>query len=123
PHADLYWRKLKNRETELLNEYLSEWLGPTARRVWKGFALAQYQPFFAERGSCRLHRGFRETARIRGRTFFRHAKEIFQAVPLRELHIFLDGSVDEIHRELTELGDCAGLSKIRNLILEYTSYL
>ena len=122
PHSDLYWRTLKNRETELLDEFLSEWLGPSARRVWKGFARSQFQPFFADRGSCRLHRGFRETARIRARTFFRHADEIFQALPLRELHIFLEGQPDIVRQELQQLADCPRLDKIRHLILEYPFY-
>ncbi len=114
PHADLHWRALKNRETDLLNEYLADWLGPSARRVWKGFADAQYQPFFAGRGGCRLHRGFRETARIRAKTFLEHADEIFAALPLRELHLFLHNDTDDAYEELAA---CEHLVKIRDLIL------
>ncbi len=119
PHADLHWRTLKNRETELLNEYLTEWLGPSARRVWKGFRDAQYQPFFAGRGGCRLHRGFRETARMRAKTFLEHADEIFETLPLRELHLFLNSDTPNAFEELAA---CRQLGKIRDLTLDQPRY-
>ncbi len=113
--ADETWRDLKNRETELLNQYLAEWFDGM-RRVWSGFSQCKYQPFYAGKGSCQLVRGFRESARVRTRVFLKHAAKIFAQMPLRKLHLF---EQDHGEEEFQRFAKSPYLEKLTHLTFDW----
>ena len=113
--ADDSWRDLKNRETELLNQYLADWFDGM-RRVWSGFSQCKYQPFFTGRGSCQLVRGFRESARVRTRVFLEHAAKIFEQMPLRKLRLF---ERDHGEEEFQRFAESPFLEKLTHLAFDW----